>query len=116
MNENKCQVVDQQRPFCMIDYAVLDDMRLSGIDLNVYAALKRWANANRECWPSAKKIAEKARTSERSCFRSLKHLEELGFVAGGAVTVVAAMGGNVIVKVKESRIAISEEMARRIMI
>ena len=45
-----------------------------------------------------------------------QHLEELGFVAGGAVTVVAAMGGNVIVKVKESRIAISEEMARRIMI
>lgn len=80
MNENKCQVVDQQRPFCMIDYAVLDDMRLSGIDLNVYAALKRWANANRECWPSAKKIAEKARTSERSCFRSLKHLEELGYI------------------------------------
>ena len=45
-----------------------------------------------------------------------QHLEELGFVAGGAVTVVATMGGNVIVKVKESRIAISEEMARRIMI
>ena len=45
-----------------------------------------------------------------------QHLEELGFVAGGAVTVVAAMGGNVIVKVKESRVAISEEMARRIMI
>ena len=45
-----------------------------------------------------------------------QHLEELGFVAGGTVTVVAAMGGNVIVKVKESRIAISEEMARRIMI
>lgn len=80
MNENQCQVVDQQRPFCMIDYAILDDMRLTGIDLNVYAALKRWANADRECWPSAKKIAEKARTSERSCFRSLKHLEELGYI------------------------------------
>ena len=45
-----------------------------------------------------------------------QHLEELGFVAGGTVTVITAMGGNVIVKVKESRIAISEEMARRIMI
>lgn len=45
-----------------------------------------------------------------------KHLEDLGFVAGGAVTVVAALGGNVIVKVKEARIAISEEMARKIMI
>ena len=45
-----------------------------------------------------------------------QHLEELGFVAGGTVMVITAMGGNVIVKVKESRIAISEEMARRIMI
>ena len=45
-----------------------------------------------------------------------RHLEELGFVAGGTATVVAAMGGNIIVKVKESRIAISEEMARKIMI
>ena len=45
-----------------------------------------------------------------------KHLEDLGFVAGGTGTVVAALGGNVIVKVKEARIAISEEMARKIMI
>ncbi len=45
-----------------------------------------------------------------------KHLEDLGFTAGGAITVVAALGGNIIVKVKESRVAISEEMARKIMI
>ena len=45
-----------------------------------------------------------------------KHLEDLGFVAGGSATVVSALGGNVIVKVKESRVAISEEMARKIMI
>lgn len=45
-----------------------------------------------------------------------KHLEDLGFVAGGTATVVAAMGGNIIVRVKESRVAISEEMARRIMV
>ena len=45
-----------------------------------------------------------------------KHLEDLGFVAGGAVTVVSSLGGNIIVKVKESRVAISEEMARTIMI
>ena len=35
---------------------------------------------------------------------------------GGAVTLISAMGGNVIVKVKESRVAISEEMARKIMV
>ena len=45
-----------------------------------------------------------------------KHLEDLGFVAGGTATGVATLGGNIIVKIKESRIAISEEMARKIMI
>ena len=45
-----------------------------------------------------------------------KHLEDPGFVAGGTATVVATLGGNIIVKIKESRIAISEEMARKIMI
>ena len=45
-----------------------------------------------------------------------KHLEDLGFVVGGSVTIVYALGGNVIVNVKESRVAISEEMARRIMV
>ena len=45
-----------------------------------------------------------------------KHIADLGFVAGAAVNVVSSLGGNVIVKVKESRVAISEEMARKIMI
>ena len=45
-----------------------------------------------------------------------KHLEDLGFTAGGSITVVSALGGNIIVRVKESRVAISEEMARKIMI
>ena len=45
-----------------------------------------------------------------------KHLEDLGFVAGGSATVVSALGGNVIGKVKESRVAISDEMARKLMV
>ena len=44
------------------------------------------------------------------------HLENLGFVVGGAVTVINTIGGNVIVNVKESRIAISKEMAQKLMI
>ena len=44
------------------------------------------------------------------------HLENLGFVVGSAVTVISTIGGNVIVNVKESRIAISWEMAQKIMI
>ena len=45
-----------------------------------------------------------------------KHLENLGFVVGGNVSVITAMNGNVIVNVKEARVAISEEMARKIMV
>ena len=45
-----------------------------------------------------------------------KHLENLGFVVGGTVTVVTSMGGNLIVNVKEARVGISREMAQRIMI
>ena len=45
-----------------------------------------------------------------------KHLEDLGFVAGGTVMVVSALNGNIIVKVKEARVAVSEELARRIMV
>ncbi len=45
-----------------------------------------------------------------------KHLEDMGFVAGSAVTVMNTIGGNLIVKIKESRVAISKEMAQKIMI
>ncbi len=45
-----------------------------------------------------------------------QHLADMGFVPGGGVTVVSTIGGNVIVKVKESRVAISREMAQRIMV
>ena len=45
-----------------------------------------------------------------------QHLENLGFVVGGTVTVVNSMAGNLIVNVKESRIAISREMAGKIMV
>ena len=45
-----------------------------------------------------------------------KHLENLGFVVGGNVQIVSALGGNVIVNVKEARVAISEDMARKIMV
>ena len=45
-----------------------------------------------------------------------KHLESLGFVAGTNVTVISMISGNVIVSVKESRVAISLEMAAKIMI
>ena len=45
-----------------------------------------------------------------------QHLENLGFVIGASVTVITSLGGNVIVNVKESRVAVSEEMASKIMV
>ena len=45
-----------------------------------------------------------------------QHLENLGFVVGGNATVVSSIGGNLIVNDKESRVAISKEMAAKIMI
>ena len=44
------------------------------------------------------------------------HLQNLGFVSGAVVTVVSSMGGNLIVNIKYTRIAISKEMAGKIMI
>ncbi|MBO4229740.1 MAG: ferrous iron transport protein A [Clostridia bacterium] len=45
-----------------------------------------------------------------------QHLETLGFNIGGEVSVVNTFGENIIVKVKESRVAISDELARKIMV
>ena len=45
-----------------------------------------------------------------------KFLENLGFVAGSRVTIISEIGGNVIVDVKESRVAVSKEMASKIMV
>ena len=43
-----------------------------------------------------------------------RHLESLGFVEGGSVTVISQSGGNLIVNVKDARVAVSKEMASRI--
>lgn len=55
-----------------------------------------------------KKIGGKAETRQ--------FLENLGFVVGSSVTIIAEIGGNVIVNVKDSRVAVSSEMARKIMV
>lgn len=45
-----------------------------------------------------------------------QHLENLGFVVGGNVSVINTIGGNLIVNVKDARVAISREMAQKIMV
>ena len=45
-----------------------------------------------------------------------QHLSELGFVVGASITVVSKIGGNMILQVKDSRIALDRGMANRIMV
>lgn len=45
-----------------------------------------------------------------------KHLENLGFVVGGNVRIINKLGCNIIVNVKETRVAVSQEMAQKIMV
>ncbi|NCB50337.1 MAG: ferrous iron transport protein A [Clostridia bacterium] len=45
-----------------------------------------------------------------------RHLAELGFVIGESVTVVSELGGNMILSVKDSRIALDKTLALRIMV
>ncbi len=45
-----------------------------------------------------------------------RHLESLGFVPGGRVTVINSLGGNIIVNIKETRVAINKDMAKKILI
>lgn len=45
-----------------------------------------------------------------------RFLNNLGFVVGAEVSIVSAIGGNVIVNIKDSRVAINKDMAKRIMV
>ena len=45
-----------------------------------------------------------------------RFLENLGFVVGGVVTVISEVGGNIIVNVKDSRVAIGKDMANKIVV
>ena len=55
-----------------------------------------------------KKIGDKEETR--------RFLENLGFVVGGTVTVISQIGGNMIVNVKDARVAIGKDMANKIMV
>ena len=45
-----------------------------------------------------------------------KHLEDMGFVAGAPITVVSTVNGNLIVNVKNTKVALDKELAKKIMI
>ena len=45
-----------------------------------------------------------------------QHLGDLGFSVGGEISIVSSLGGNLIVRVKDSRVAVSNELAQKIMV
>lgn len=64
-----------------------------------------------------------AKEGEENCVRKIggaedtrRFLNNLGFIPGSTVTVISQLNGNLIVNIKDSRVAINREMARRIMI
>ena len=66
----------------------------------------RFADIGKEC--VIKKIGGDAEVR--------KHLENLGFTVGANATVISTLGGNIIVKIKESRVAIDSGMANKILV
>ncbi len=63
------------------------------------------------------------RTGEQKLIKQIngkaetKHfLESLGFVVGGNITVISDLGGNMIVNIKDARVALSKSMANRIIV
>ena len=92
---------------------------VSGCPQSPIAGLGSW---DRGRWPKMMPL-NLAEPGEEQMIRKIggspevrKHLADLGFIAGGTATVVSALNGNLIVKVKESRVALSEELARKIMV
>lgn len=64
-----------------------------------------------------------ASVGDTGCIRKItgrdevrQHLAELGFVVGESVTVVSELGGNMILSIKDSRVALDKTMAMRIMV
>ena len=64
-----------------------------------------------------------AKTGEKSVISRVggkeetrKFLENLGFIVGGEVTVISEAAGNIIVNIKDSRVAIGKDMANKIMV
>lgn len=66
--------------FAAVPHALLDDERISRCDLLVYLALSRFANKERECFPSIRRLAAAARYSTASVQGALERLRRFGYI------------------------------------
>ena len=90
---------------------------------NIDAAMGQWLTSSYSLVMGIMMPLTMAKTGEENTIKKIggkeetrRFLENLGFVVGGIVTVVSEIGGNMIVNVKDSRVAIGKDMANKIMI
>ena len=73
--------VERRRlPFTLIENIVLEDQELGAVDVLVYIALAKHADADGTCWPSLATIAQLARVCRSSAAQAIKHLEARGYL------------------------------------
>ena len=82
MTERKRGVLDRRgMPFVWLTKAVMEDESLKASDKSVYAVLCMYAdNSTSECWPSRKTIMKKAGISDHSLRKSLRKLQDAGYI------------------------------------
>ena len=117
----KKKSIDNQKTYCQNDRGQLEltkYIRRELVDTNHKKTVKAVTEKGCNMMPLTLAVVGEENIIKRIGGRKevKTHLENLGFVAGGAVTVISKIGGNVIVNVKSTRIAISQEMAQKIMI
>ena len=66
--------------YAVLPYHMQDDDRVTATDQAVFLALVRFADSRGVCWPSSARIAQVAKVSRTTVFRSLNNLESLGYV------------------------------------
>ena len=80
MDSETIGVERRRLPFTIVENIVLEDQALGPVDVLVYIALAKHADAEGVCWPSMATIARLARVGRSKAFEAIKHLEALGYL------------------------------------
>lgn len=113
--KKKQKVVDNK---FRLDYTNYENVNENHYQIERIIINRYWTKKEDECMPltmmnpGEEKVIKKVGGKDET----RKFLESIGFVIGGMVTVISKIQGNVIVNVKDSRVAIGEDMARKILV
>ena len=84
MDSETIGVERRRLPFTIVENIVLEDQALGPVDVLVYIALAKHADAEGVCWPSMATIARLARVGRSKAFEAIKHLEARGYLTRNA--------------------------------